>query len=69
MIGPFADAHLAGFDGDQLGQFEVLLQISEPLMADWLMSRAAPPAGAVGSGCSNWDHHGVGPWSTRPCHP
>ena len=43
LIGRFADRYLAGFDQEQLGRFEALLEIPEPVMYDWLVGRGKPP--------------------------
>lgn len=44
LIGRFAEQHLPDFDEDQLARFEALLEVPEPMIYDWLLRRAAPPA-------------------------
>jgi antitoxin CptB len=44
IMGRFADAHLAGFDADQLDRYEALLECSDADLFDWVAGRAAPPA-------------------------
>ena len=45
LIGRFADRYLAGFDEKQLGRFEALLEIPDPVMYDWLVGHSRPPEG------------------------
>ena len=40
----FTDAHLAGFDGRQLDQFEAVLDIPDQFVVDWIMGRGEPAA-------------------------
>ena len=44
LIGSFADAHLNSFDAAQLGRFEALLDVPEPVVYDWILGRSQPPA-------------------------
>ena len=44
LMGSFADAHLSGFDRDQLDRFEALLDVPEPVVYDWILGRGQPPA-------------------------
>ena len=44
ILGRFADAHLAGFDADQLDRYEGLLECSDVDLFDWVSGRALPPA-------------------------
>lgn len=44
LIGGFAERHLAALGAAQLGRFEALLEVPEPVMLSWLMGQAAPPA-------------------------
>ena len=39
IFGPFADAHLAAFDREELEQFEALLAIPDPVIMDWVLYR------------------------------
>ncbi|MDP3494141.1 MAG: succinate dehydrogenase assembly factor 2 [Hyphomonadaceae bacterium] len=41
----FTDAHLAGFDGRQLDEFEAVLDIPDQHVFDWIMEREKPPEG------------------------
>jgi antitoxin CptB len=43
ILGRFADQHLAGFDEDQLDQYEALLDCPDADIFDWVSGRAAPP--------------------------
>lgn len=44
LIGSFADAHIEAFNDAQLGQFEALLDVPEPVVYDWILGRTqAPP--------------------------
>jgi antitoxin CptB len=40
----FTDAHLAGFDERQLGEFEAVLDIPDQHVFDWIMGRGEPDA-------------------------
>lgn len=44
LLGSFAEAHLEAFDAEQLGRFEELLDVPEPLILSWLMRQEPPPA-------------------------
>ena len=44
LMGSFADAHLDGFGAAQLDRYEALLDVSEPVVYDWILGRSAPPA-------------------------
>jgi antitoxin CptB len=43
VLGPFADAHLAGFTSDQLDRYAVLLEMSDLDIYDWLTDRRPIP--------------------------
>jgi antitoxin CptB len=43
LVGAFAERHLAGLDAEQLARFEALLELSEPLLYDWLTGKSLPP--------------------------
>ncbi|NIA67619.1 succinate dehydrogenase assembly factor 2 [Pelagibius litoralis] len=43
LIGSFADAHLDAFDTQQLGRFEALLDVPEPVVYDWILGRTELP--------------------------
>ena len=43
ILGGFADAHLAGFDDDQLDLYEALLECADADLFDWITGRANPP--------------------------
>jgi antitoxin CptB len=43
ILGRFADAHLAGFDDDQLDRYEALLECADADLFDWVSGRAEPP--------------------------
>jgi antitoxin CptB len=44
ILGLFADAHLAAFDGGQLDRYESLLACDDADLYDWVSGRACPPA-------------------------
>ncbi len=43
VLGSFAEAHLAAFDGAQLDRYEALLECPDADLYDWIAGRAAPP--------------------------
>jgi antitoxin CptB len=43
LVGAFAEGHLGGLDAVQLGRFEALLELPEPLLYDWLTGKSRPP--------------------------
>ncbi|HJU16939.1 MAG TPA: succinate dehydrogenase assembly factor 2 [Stellaceae bacterium] len=43
ILGRFADAHLAFFDGAQLDRYEALLACGDGEIFDWVAGRAPPP--------------------------
>jgi len=43
ILGSFADAYLVGFDDARLDNYEVLLEIPDAELFDWITGRAAPP--------------------------
>jgi antitoxin CptB len=44
LLGSFSDQYLERFDTGQLARFEALLEVPEPALYAWLVSRTAPPA-------------------------
>lgn len=44
LIGPFADAHLAGFGPDELDAFEHLLGAEDQDLYGWIIGREPAPA-------------------------
>jgi len=44
LLGRFADAHLPGFDADELQQYEELLINSDPDLYNWITGKEVPPA-------------------------
>lgn len=44
LVGAFADAHLAGFDADELDAFEHILEAPDQDLYAWIAGRAEPPA-------------------------
>lgn len=42
LIGRFAECHVAALDEEQLGRFEEILEVPEPLLYDWLTGSAEP---------------------------
>ena len=47
ILGPFADKHVAGFDPDQMDEFERLLEVPDQDLYAWITDREATP--------SEWD--------------
>jgi antitoxin CptB len=43
LLGSFAEASLASFDGNQLDRFESLLDCAEADLLDWITGRRTPP--------------------------
>ncbi len=44
ILGPYADAHLDGFDATQLDRFDVLLQENDQDLMAWITGQQTPPA-------------------------
>lgn len=44
LLGRFADAHLPGFDVEELRQYEDLLVNSDPDLYNWMTGKEEPPA-------------------------
>jgi antitoxin CptB len=44
VLGRFAEAYLALFDGPQLDRYEALLECADADLLDWLYGRKPPPA-------------------------
>jgi len=44
VLGPFADAAVAGFSEDEVALFEALLQVPDPDVYAWITGAAAVPA-------------------------
>lgn len=47
VLGPYADAHLAGMDEADLDLFDRLLQENDQDLMAWIMGTAEPPAWIV----------------------
>ena len=43
VLGPFADAHLEQLDETALADFEILLNVPDQDLYDWLCERRTPP--------------------------
>ncbi|MGA8379722.1 MAG: succinate dehydrogenase assembly factor 2 [Stellaceae bacterium] len=43
ILGRFAEAHLAGFEGAQLDRYEALLECADADLFDWASGQASPP--------------------------
>jgi antitoxin CptB len=43
LLGGFAERHLDGFDGEELDQFEALVNETDADLMDWILGRAMPP--------------------------
>ena len=44
VMGRFADAWLGRMNDAELGDFERLIEVADPLLYDWVSGAAAPPA-------------------------
>ena len=44
ILGPFADTHVPGMDGEQLSQFEALLEQNDHDVYDWVVGTTPAPA-------------------------
>ena len=45
VLGPFADAHLDGFDTTELDRLEALMDEEDPDLLKWVMGQESVPAG------------------------
>ena len=45
LLGSFADRHLAGFDWDELHQYQRLMEESDPDLYNWISGREPLPEG------------------------
>ena len=43
LLGRFADAHLAAFSPEQLGQYEVILETGDPDLYNWIAGKEPVP--------------------------
>jgi antitoxin CptB len=43
VLGPFADAHLAGLSGAELQTYDALLQENDQDLMAWILGQSAPP--------------------------
>lgn len=48
ILGPFADAHLAGLEGADLDVYEALLEENDQDLMAYVMGQTAPPAPVAG---------------------
>jgi antitoxin CptB len=44
VLGPFADAHLAGLTGGDLALYDRILQENDQDLMAWILGQSAPPA-------------------------
>ena len=44
LLGRFADAHLPAFSPEQLAEYEVILEISDPDLYNWIAGKEPVPA-------------------------
>lgn len=47
LLGRFADAHVPGFDGEELAQFERILGYNDPDLYDWVTGKEPPPSNYI----------------------
>ena len=48
ILGPWADAHLAGLDAARLQVYDRLLEENDQDLMAWILGQAAPPAAIAG---------------------
>ncbi|MDP2737184.1 MAG: succinate dehydrogenase assembly factor 2 [Pseudorhodobacter sp.] len=48
ILGPWADANLAGLDAARLELYEVLLAANDADLLNWVLGKAAPPEALAG---------------------
>lgn len=48
VLGPWADAHLAGLDEGRLQVYDLLLAENDQDLMSWILGQAAPPAAIAG---------------------
>jgi antitoxin CptB len=48
VLGPYADAHLAGMDAGELAVYEVLLAENDQDLMAWILGQSAPPPAISG---------------------
>ncbi len=48
VLGPWADAHLAGLDEARLDIYELLLAENDQDLMSWILGQAAPPPAIAG---------------------
>ncbi|WP_295073760.1 succinate dehydrogenase assembly factor 2 [Tabrizicola sp.] len=48
VLGPFADAHLAGLSEADLQTYDVLLEENDQDLMAWILGQSAPPAALTG---------------------
>lgn len=60
ILGPYADAALAGLDAPALDAYEALLDVNDPELYQWVSGQTPPePAHAAAIGRVR-AHHGIG---------
>lgn len=48
VLGPFADAHLAGLSPEELDLYDTLLAENDQDLMAWILGQSAPPQALVG---------------------
>jgi antitoxin CptB len=48
LMGSFADRHVPEFSDAELEQYEILLNVADPDLYDWIIGRADAPANYAG---------------------
>jgi antitoxin CptB len=43
LLGSFADAHVQGFTGEELGQYDAILQLDDPDLYNWVTGAQPVP--------------------------
>ena len=60
ILGPYADARLAGLDAEALAAFEALLAENDQDLYAWVSGRSQPPAGHAPTLGELREFHGIG---------
>jgi antitoxin CptB len=66
ILGGFADQHLAGFNAEQLIEFEALLEQPDQLLYSWIVGQEPPPEEVLGDVFSMLQHYRVAKGGNTP---
>lgn len=57
ILGSFADRYVPGFSDNELQQYEILLNVADPDLYDWIAGRAEIPANFSGMVADKLKNH------------